>query len=107
MRLNDLIAKAEGITGDAYLERVSITRINADFSNTFITKSLANGLDNKEKENIILKSGDLVTIHKFSDMVYSAGLEIVGHVYSPGRKDYKKGTTVADLIFLAGGFNID
>ena len=48
---------------------------------------------------------DVVTVQKISEMVYSAGLEIEGHVFNPGRKAYKKNMTVYDLIFFQGGFN--
>ena len=48
--------------------------------------------------------GDVLTIYDFSSMKYSTDVNINGHVFNPGDYEFKKGMTVADLIFLGGGF---
>ena len=37
-------------------------------------------------------------------MVYKTSISIDGHVINPGVKEFKKDMSLADLVFLGGGF---
>ena len=105
LRLLDLIKKADGLISDVFLERVDIIRTDTlNNQARLVTVSLKDALDGNFDENVALKSNDVVRVHKLSNMLYSTNVSIRGHVMSPGTKPYMKDMTVADLIFLGGGF---
>lgn len=104
LTLNDLIAKADSLVGDAYLERVEISRKNDDLSKSLIKVNLAEALKNNYKHNIKLMSDDIVTIYKLSDLEFTNTVSIRGHVLNPGEYEFQKGMDVSDLIFTGGGF---
>lgn len=105
LTLRELILKAEGLKEDAFLERGVITRKldNLELQNiAFSVKDVVNG-----NENIVLKREDKVLISSLFDMRESETVEIVGAIQKPGTFAYAKDMSVADLIFMAGGFSKD
>ena len=63
LRLKDLILKADGLMGDAYLKRVDIIRINSDFSEKLIKLNLEKVMEDKENQNIFLTSMDQIRVY--------------------------------------------
>ncbi len=102
LTLRQLIQKAEGLKDDAFLERGIITRKGDDMqlqTLSFSVKDVLNG-----NENVVLKKEDKVLISSIFDMRENRNVEIIGAVQIPGKFLYSEGMTVADLIFMAGGF---
>jgi len=66
-------------------------RVVVDFEKLFINNDL--------KEDVILKTGDIITIPESKEYI-----SIIGQVVNPGNIPYKPGLTVEDYINIAGGF---
>ena len=105
LKISELIRKADGILGDAYLDRADIDRINEDYTKAQIDIDLRKALMGDKNHDIELYPNDLLTIHSSSNMLYKTNVTINGHVFDEGEKEFKKGMQVSDLIFLGGGFN--
>jgi len=104
LKVNELINKASGLLGDAYLKEAVILRVNEDNTQNHISIDLLSSLEMDESNNIPLKSEDILTIYSNSEMLHSSDLEISGHVKNPGSLTFRNGMTVYDLVFFGGGF---
>lgn len=102
--INDLINKADGLSGNAYLEKAEIVRIKDDGSKMQISINLSNALKNDKNHNIALRSNDILSIYNKNNMLYFDNVKISGHVSNPGSKPFMENMTVADLVFAGGGF---
>lgn len=102
LTLAGLIAKADGLRGDAFMERGVIIRRNADFSLlnlSFDPKKVLSG-----EENVPLQNNDLITFQSIYNLRESYQLTIEGEVLKPGTINYVDDMTVEDLIYISGGF---
>ena len=104
MLLSDLIEKANGLTNDAYYDKVDIVRLNETGKEEFLDVNLYKALNGDISNNINLFPGDVVQIYSSLEMKYFTDVTISGHVLSPGTKPFRDGMTIYDLIFLGGGF---
>ena len=102
--LKDIINKADGVTGDVYLDRIDIFRKNPDYSETQIDVNLELAMKGDKENNLKLMSGDVITVYSKSDMFFSTNVSIKGHISNPGSKPFRKGMQVSDLVFMGGGF---
>ena len=102
--VSDLIEKADGLSGNAYLEKAEIIRIKNDGSKMQISINLSNALKNDNNHNIALKSNDILSVYNKNNMLYFDDVKISGHVSNPGSKPFMENMTVADLVFAGGGF---
>ena len=107
MYLSELIIKADSLLGDAYMDRVHVTRINADFSSKLIKVNLNKVLEGNPDHDIILKGLDLVRIYGINEMPPQKYITINGIVRSPNTYKLKTNMTLNDLILEAGGFSKD
>lgn len=97
-----LIEKAEGLTGDAFLERGTIFRTHEDFSTEAIAFNLRE-LMKGDSEDISLQREDLVKITSIYDLREEFYVTLGGAVRGPGNYPFMEGMTVEDLILEAGG----
>lgn len=115
MRLADLIAKAEGLREDAYLDRADLIRTEADFSKKLTVLSLADlyqpgedgqfaFTDNPDKNIPLHEMDELIIQSAFGMRGKEPHVTMEGHVKEPGRFPLAKGMNLYDLIFLRGGF---
>ncbi|WP_194973555.1 SLBB domain-containing protein [Aquiflexum lacus] len=102
LTLGQLIKNADGIRGEAYLERASILRTNDDLSTEVISVNLRDILSG-DAQDILLKREDVVRISSIYDLQEEFYVQITGEVRNPGTFPYSKQMTVEDLIILAGG----
>jgi protein involved in polysaccharide export with SLBB domain len=102
MTVLKLIEKAEGLTGDAFLERGTIFRTHEDFSTEAIAFNLRELLKG-ESDDIALQREDFVKITSIYDLREEFYISIGGAVRGPGNYPYMEGMTVEDLILEAGG----
>ncbi|MFD2203703.1 SLBB domain-containing protein [Shivajiella indica] len=102
LTLGQLIQNAEGLRGDAYLERASILRTFDDLSTEVLTVNLRDLL-NGSSSDIPLKREDVVRISSIYDLQEEVYVQIGGEVKNPGTYPFSKNMTVEELIILAGG----
>ncbi|WP_291787504.1 SLBB domain-containing protein [Cecembia sp.] len=103
MSLRQLIKNAEGLRGDAYIERASILRTFDDLSTEVLTVNLKAVLDGTAPD-VILQREDVVRISSIYDLQEELYVQINGEVKNPGTYPYSKNMAVEELIILAGGF---
>lgn len=100
--LTQLIAKADGLMGDAFTNRGLIHRVKEDLTLEVIpfdVKAVLNG----SAPDIELIKNDVVYIPSIHDIKDMGTLTIAGEVASPGEFPYAANTTLEDLIMQAGG----
>ncbi|PID89425.1 MAG: sugar transporter [Bacteroidia bacterium] len=102
MYLSQLIKEAEGLKEDAFMERGIITRRNPDHTLRTIAFSVTDVLNGKN--DIQLKSEDVIKISSLFDMREKRTVSIEGEVQFPGVYQCSDNLTIQDLIFNAGGF---
>jgi len=98
----DLVKKAEGLRGDAFLDRGTIFRTNEDFTTEVIPFNLRQMLKG-EQEDISLYREDLVKIASLYDLKEEFYVTIGGTVRIPGNYPYMANMSVIELILEAGG----
>jgi protein involved in polysaccharide export with SLBB domain len=97
-----LIEKAEGLRGDAFLDRGTIFRTNEDFTTEVIPVNLRQMLKG-ELEDIPLYREDLIKISSIYDLKEEFYVTIGGTVREPGNYPFMEHMTVIELILEAGG----
>jgi protein involved in polysaccharide export with SLBB domain len=102
LTLNQLIKNAEGLRGDAYLERASILRTFDDLSTEVLTINLRDVISGSASD-VVLKREDVVRISSIYDLQEEFYVQINGEVKNPGTYPFSKNMTVEELIILAGG----
>lgn len=110
MTLHDLIFMAGGFIDEsfkeqAYLERADLVRLNDDgLSSTITNFNLRNILDApKSKVDFLLKTKDIIRIHKKSIFLSPELVSISGVVQNEGDYNLWTNMTLKDLIIKAGG----
>lgn len=104
LTLSQLIKNADGIRGEAYLERASILRTYDDLSTEVISVNLRAILDGTAPD-IPLKREDVVRISSIYDLQEEFYVQVRGEVKNPGTYPFSQKMTAEDLIILAGGLS--
>lgn len=97
-----LIEKAEGITGDAFMNRAELRRQHEDLTLEIISIDLK-GLLKGTTADVSLQKNDILYIPSIHDLQEAGILTIHGEVALPGMFPFAKNTTLEDLIIQAGG----
>lgn len=100
--VKQLIKKAEGIRGDAFLNRAVINRENEDLTHEIIQIDLK-GLLNGTVADIPLQKNDILFIPSIHDLQEEATVTIHGQVGAPGTYLFSENMTIEDLVLQAGG----
>ena len=100
--VKQLIKKAEGLRGDAFLNRVIIDREHEDLSHKIIAIDLG-GLLNGTIADIPLQKNDILYIPSITDLKEEETVAIYGEVANPGTFLFSKNMTIEDLLVQAGG----
>lgn len=100
--VKQLIKKAEGLRGDAYLPRVIIDREHDDFSHENIAIDME-GVMNGTIADIPLKKNDVIYVPSINELKEEETISIYGEVANPGTFLYSKNMGIKDLIVHAGG----
>tara|TARA_Y100001970_G_C14221199_1_gene852774 strand:- start:499 stop:2793 length:2295 start_codon:yes stop_codon:yes gene_type:complete len=99
-----LIDKADGLSRDAHQDRVEIIRLNEKNEKKLIKFNLANALEPNSSSDIQLKEFDIVSIFSSDELIEKEYVFIEGYIKKPGKYGLLKNMTIADLVFLGGGF---
>ena len=103
MTIKDLFSQVDSIGGDAYLDRVHITRMLPDRKKQLFSVNLNEFLENNEQD-FLLAPEDYIEILSHKTLFPADSVHIYGAVTNPGTYELKKDMTLKDLIFSAGGF---
>lgn len=103
LTIKGLIAKADGLTEDAFLNRGYISRLNPDNTLALISFDVAKVAAGTEQDIPLLRE-DKVTISSIFDLRDEYKVKILGEVRAPGTFDYAENMTLEDVIQMAGGF---
>lgn len=97
-----LIAKADGVRGDAFLNRAILIREKPDMTTETMAIDMQSLLYGNSPD-IELKKNDIVYVPSINDVSQGKSLTIHGEVPRPGAYKYSDNTTLEDLIIQAGG----
>lgn len=100
--VKQLLAKADGLKGDAFLNRAQLQREHEDLTFELIPIDLK-GIINGTAPDIPLQRNDIVYIPSIHDIREEETVTIHGLVADPGTYSFAVKTTVEDLIIQAGG----
>jgi len=121
MTLKDLIKRADGLTVDAYLPQIFVSRQLGPLSvletipdrkghlqsRRVLVVELSKVFADDPDHNISLMPLDLVTVRSQTKAQVRASVEIIGAVQRPGNYELTAGMRVSDLVAIAGNPNPD
>lgn len=102
--VKQLIQKAEGLRGDAFLTRAQLQRENDDLTLEIIPIDLQGMMDGTAPD-MALRRNDVLYIPSIHDLSSEGTLTIHGEVARPGTFIFTKNMTIEDLVMKAGGLN--
>lgn len=100
--VKQLIKKAEGLRGDAFLTRAQLQRENEDLTLEMIPVDLQ-GIMNGSAPDIALQRNDILYIPSIHDLSSEGTLTINGQVIRPGTFVFTNNMSIEDLVMKAGG----
>lgn len=100
--VSQLIAKADGLKGDAFTNRALITREREDLTLEIIPIDIAAVL-NGTAEDVRLQKNDVLYIPSIHDLKDIGSITVYGEVARPGTFVYADNFTLEDAIMQAGG----
>ncbi len=105
LTLSALIAQANGLREDAYLERGNVIRL----SQTLSLKNLSFDVEEvvAGNQDLLLSPDDIVQISSIFDLTEEKVISIDGQVRNPGVFPFIDSMTVEDLISISGGLKED
>lgn len=104
-RLNtvrELVNEAQGLTGDAFLNRAVLYRQREDLTTEVVPVDIKAIMDGTS-QNIILTKNDILYIPSIHDLEDRGDVVIHGEVAKPASYPYADNMTLEDLIIQAGG----
>ena len=102
--VKQLIEKAEGVRGDAFLNRAVIYREKADRTLEIVSVDIKGLLENKV-EDIKLQKNDKLYIPSIFDLHEEYTITMNGAVQVPGTYKFSEGMSLEDAVIQAGGLN--
>ena len=103
--VKELIERADGLKGDAFLKRALIVQTNEDFTTeniSFVPAEILGG----SVADILLKREDKVYIFSKFDLNEEAIIEVTGEVNRPSVLSFREGMSIGDAILEAGGLRL-
>lgn len=102
MRVSDLLERGQLLPNDVYMKRADIYRHHRDGRVEIIALNLANIVQEKGQEDILLSDLDSLYIYNSNNVEHKRYVSIDGLVRNPGQYPLYDNMTVSDLIFIAG-----
>jgi protein involved in polysaccharide export with SLBB domain len=102
LTLDQALKRAGGLKPDAYLERVLVSRLNADSTRTQL-RAMLRDTTGATIEPFALQPDDEITTFSRTAFRPDRYVAIAGAVKKGGRFPYRDGMTLRDLALLAGG----
>jgi protein involved in polysaccharide export with SLBB domain len=108
LRISDVIAKAKGLTYEAYTDRAYLIRKNEDLNDVYIPFDLEAVLNDPNSPfNFTLTRFDVIDIFSKEKFRETFNVQILGSVKTPGNFPYYDGMTLKDLLYYTGGLKIE
>lgn len=100
--VKQLIEYADGLTEDAFTARAVMHRMRSDRTLEVVRLDI-DGILSAKVADVPLQNEDVIFVPSLEDARLEQILTIHGEVRDPGIYQYAAGTTIEDLILLAGG----
>lgn len=100
--VRQLISRAEGLRGDAFLNRALLRREHEALTHEMIPVDLKRMMAGAVSD-LRLQKNDVLYISSVKDIEKEGTLSIYGDIRNPGDFPYVKNTSIQDLIVKAGG----
>lgn len=100
--VSQLIAKADGLKGDAFTNRALIHREREDLTLEVIPVDVKGVLDGSAAD-VVLQKNDVLYIPSIHDLNDIGNIEVEGEVARPGTFVYADNMTLEDAVMMAGG----
>ena len=100
--VKELVTRAEGVTGDAFLSRVILTREKEDLTHEVIAIDLEGVLSGRLPD-VPLRREDVLVVPSIHELQAQGAFTVAGEVTRPGVYPYAENTTLEDLLVQAGG----
>lgn len=100
--VRELVNEAQGLTGDAFLNRAVLYRQREDLTTEVVPVDIKAIMDGTS-QNIILTKNDILYIPSIHDLEDRGDVVIHGEVAKPDSYPYADNMTLEDLIIQAGG----
>ena len=100
--VRELVNEAQGLTGDAFLNRAVLYRQREDLTTEVVPVDIKAIMDGTS-QNIILMKNDILYIPSIHDLEDRGDVVIHGEVAKPDSYPYADNMTLEDLIIQAGG----
>lgn len=109
MRVGDLLMRARGPLGDAYLVRADLYRWNPDNTQSLVPIALEKALAGDSNANVPLMRWDRLKIYARQEVAWTGRREVTvrGAVQRPGLYYRSENLRVRDLLLMAGGTTPD
>jgi protein involved in polysaccharide export with SLBB domain len=116
LRVSDLVARADGLTVDAFLDQAFVSRVVGDpgaldvvpgrvrsaGTRRVLVVDLARALRGDADHDVELRPLDLVTVQAVERAAVRPTVSVIGAVRAPGTFELTAGLRVSDLVALAG-----
>jgi len=106
MKVSELIESADGVLGEAHLDRADLFRLNYDMRTTsLIPINLGKALAGDSENDIMLQRWDRLVVYSKWDVEWIAErlVKVQGAVQKPGSFERSDNMKVNDLLIQAGG----
>jgi protein involved in polysaccharide export with SLBB domain len=103
LTLKQLIDKAEGLKGDAFMTRAIVFRLRPDLTMESLPVDL-NALITNNSADVPLMKDDSIKIYSIFELQEEFSLQAIGEVLNPGIYPYIKNMNLEDFIAITGGF---
>jgi len=106
MTLADALRRAGGVQPDAYWPVVHVARLRADSTRVQLRASLIDSTG-ATRESLLLQEDDEIMVYSRTTFRGEREVSIAGAVRAPGRRPWRDGMTLRDLVLMAGGLTED
>ena len=100
--IRELVNEAQGLTGDAFLNRAVLYRQREDLTSEVVPVDIRSIMDGTSP-NLALMKNDILSIPSIHDLEDRGNVTVHGEVAHPDSYPYADNMTLEDLIIQAGG----
>lgn len=103
--IKDVIEKVGGVWDWTYLDRAELQTVEKDSSLKITGFHLGRALSGLSSDNLIVPDRSKIIVKSIWELNDRPTIEVLGFIHDAQKFQYHKGMTIADAIFLSGGFS--
>ena len=103
--IRSLIHNADGLTGNAYRNKVELYRLTDDLRPEVVSLNLDQILADVPTQNLVLRPQDSLHVYSMQELEQQPTVRISGQIRRPGQYDLLENMTLIDLLFKGGGLS--